>query len=168
MGGGKRIRLKLSKGKWAVLTLLMVVVVFFTACTDNTHTGDDILINSLNGLVEQLQLKVEEFSWQQQQNKVDIEKNARSIKDLSQALERNSELVDSLYASMTYALIFSQGIDLQQREVVPTMAEIERLIEDETRKTLENFEKTYVSTRTYEPTDGENERLQKEITLLKE
>ncbi len=168
MGGGKRIRIKISKSKWIMLSILVITIAFLTSCYDNTNTGDDILFNSLNTLVEQLQLRVEDFYWQQQQNKTDIEKNARAIKDLSQAIEKNSEFVDSLYASMTYASIFSHGVDLTQQEAVPTMEEIKRLVEEQSRRSFEAFENTFISTKTHATDDDETERLQKEISLLKE
>jgi len=153
-----------------MIPLLALTVAFFTSCYDraDTLTDEDIFFNSVNALVERLQLQVEEFQWQQRQNQLDIEKNTKEIKALSEALEKNSLFVDSLYASMTYASIFNQPLDLSQQQELPTMEEIKRLVEEQSRKNLESFEKTFVSTTTDSSADQETERLQKEITLLKE
>ncbi len=170
MGGGKRIRLTTNKTKWGIATLLVLSLLFLTACYDNGQglQEEDILYNSLSTLVEQLQLRVEVFTWQQSQNKLDIEKNSKAIQALSEALEKNTDFVDSLYASMTYTSIFNDRLDLTQEQKVPTMEEIKLLVEKESRKTLETFEKTYVSTQTNTYSNEETEKMQKEITLLRE
>lgn len=139
-----------------------------TSCYQHNQDNKDILLNSFSSLVEELQLRIENFSWQQVQNKVNIEKNTRSINDLSEALDKNSELIDSLYASMTYADIFNHGVNLTSQEQIPTMDEIKRLVEDQGRKNLESFKQSFCSTTTVSTTDNETQRLQKEILMLKE
>jgi len=153
-----------------MVTLLVLSLLFLTGCYDNTKglQEQDILYNSLSTVVEQLQLRVEEFTWQQSQNRLDIEKNSKAIQDLSEALQKNTDFVDSLYASMTYTSIFNDRLDLTQEQKVPTMEEIKLLVEKESRKTLEAFEKTYVSTQTNTYSNEETEKLQKEIALLRE
>ncbi|MEA1884680.1 MAG: LysM peptidoglycan-binding domain-containing protein [Thermotogota bacterium] len=170
MGGGKRIRITIGTAKRMIFILLVFIVVFLTSCYDNTNvfSEEDILYTSLSNLVEQLQLQVEEFVWQQNQNKLDIEKNSRAIQALSEALEKNTLFVDSLYASMTYASIFNHDLDLTQQQKIPTMEEIKRLVEEQSRKKLEAFENTYIPTLTSDSTGEETEKLQKEIALLRE
>lgn len=170
MGGGKRIRITIDKTKWGIVAVGLIALFTLTSCydTDNAISNEDILFNSLSNLVEQLQLQVEEFNWQQRRNQMDIEKNAKEINALSEALEKNTVFVDSLYASMTYASIFTQKLDLTQQQQVPTMEEIKRLIEEQSRKNMEAFEDSFVSTQTDNDANIETERLQKEITLLRE
>ncbi|MFP4460618.1 MAG: hypothetical protein ACLFQE_00280, partial [Thermotogota bacterium] len=170
MGGGKRIRITIDKTKWGIVAVGLIALFTLTSCydTDNAISNEDILFNSLSNLVEQLQLQVEEFNWQQRRNQMDIEKNAKEINALSEALEKNTVFVDSLYASMTYASIFTQKLDLTQQQQVPTMEEIKRLVEEQSRKNMEAFEDSFVSTQTDNDANIETERLQKEITLLRE
>lgn len=147
----------------------MIITSFtLTSCYQPTQSGEELLFNSLSSLVEELQLRIEAFNWQQVQNKVNIDKNSRAIKDLSEALDKNSEFVDSLFASMTYSEIFNHGVSLTHQEQIPTMDEIKRLIEEQGRKNLEAFEHSFFSTTTYDPSDNETQRLQKEIIMLKE
>jgi 3D (Asp-Asp-Asp) domain-containing protein/LysM repeat protein len=158
---------------------LILISLLVTSCFNTSQTGtinqDNIKIDSLEGLVGVLQLRVEEFLMMINQNARDIRKNENEIKSLKEAINKNHDYIDTLYSSITYSSVLNSRPNITDINSIPTIEQIRSMIEVENRKTLSEFESRIGSVVDENNSVDENcygtgelDRLQKEIALLKD
>ncbi|HOO32448.1 MAG TPA: 3D domain-containing protein [Thermotogota bacterium] len=165
----------------SILLTGIIIVLFFTSCVNPSQTegvnGETIRIDSLETLLVSLQLRVEEVLSAIGQNSRDINRNSSELEALREAVNRNHDYIDTLYSSITYSGMLHSVPDISEVSEIPTIEQIQALIEVQNRKTMTEFEEKFSVIPVENPVADENpavydtselDRLQKEIALLKD